>query len=147
MKRLPSLSRRALMFGSLGLPMAGYAWADSGHGPEGIGVTITSVGPDNLDPNKTAVGVQIDNDRRVDAILRKVESNHGTAELHKTVTVFGRTTRSPIKFFTVTGESTSFLRPPNRQITIDHVFTPEMYLAFGFDFGPRGQIFTEFGTP
>ena len=139
------MKRRTALIGLGASTLVTPVWGDTGHGEQGVGVTITSVGPDALDPNKTAVGVQIDNDRRVDVILRSVQTNYGDATLHKTVKVFGSTTRSVIQFFTINGVSTSFLRPPARQITVDEPFSPNTYYAFGFDFGPVGQIYAEWG--
>ena len=140
------MKRRALLSG-LVVSYAFAVSADTGHGEQGVGVAITSVGPDSLDPNKTAIGVQIDNERRVDAILRSVQTNFGDGVMHKTVTIFGTTTRSTIQFLTINGRSTSFLRPPSRQITVNEPFSPGTYYAFGFDFGPIGQIYAEWGDP
>ncbi|MEO1563070.1 MAG: hypothetical protein AAFR98_06495 [Pseudomonadota bacterium] len=137
--------RRRLALVGLFSAVAVPSFADTGHGKDGVGVSITSVGPDSLDPTKTAVGIQVDNDRRVDAILRSVQTNYGDAVMHKTVSLFGTTTRTTIQFLTINGRSTSFLRPPSRQITIDEPFSPEKYYAFGFDFGPIGQVYSEWG--
>ena len=141
------MKRRTVLLGMGSSGLVSPLWADTGHNEQGVGVTVTSVGPDELDPNKTAVGVQIDNDRRVDAILRSVQTNYGAAVIHKTVSVFGNKTRTPIQFFTINGVSTSFLRPPARQITVDEPYSPGTYYAFGFDFGPMGQVYVEWGQP
>ncbi|MEM9716463.1 MAG: hypothetical protein AAF826_08095 [Pseudomonadota bacterium] len=141
------LTRRATVLGLSSLSFGSVAWSDIGHNEQGVGVSIISVEKDSLDPTKTAVGIQVDNDRRVDAILRSVETNYGTAEMHKTVKFFGNTTRTSIQFLTVNGRSTSFLRPPTRQITVNEPYTPNAYYAFGFDFGPMGQIYAEWGEP
>ena len=138
--------RRGFLMG-LAVSSGWPALADTGHGEQGIGLTITSVGPDTLDPTKTAVGVQIDNDNSVDVILRSVRTNYGDALMHRTVTVFGSTTRKPIQFLAINGVSTSFLRPPTRQITVDHPFAENAYYAFEFNFGPVGNIFKEIGEP
>ena len=139
------MKRRTALIGIASFGVMSPIYADTGHNEQGVGVTITSVGPDALDPSKTAIGVQIDNDRRVDVILRSVQTNYGDGVIHKTVKVFGNQTRSVIQFFTINGVSTSFLRPPTRQITINEPFSPGKYYALGFDFGPVGQIYAEWG--
>ncbi|MEO0342951.1 MAG: hypothetical protein AAF198_05890 [Pseudomonadota bacterium] len=132
---------------SVGLISLGcQSFGDTGHGENGVEITIMSVGPDALDPNKTAVGVEVFNNRRAEAVLRNVETNYGLSVMHKTVSVFGNQTRSVIQFLSVRGNGLTILRPPTRQITIDEPFSPDKYYAFGFDFGPIGRIYVEWGT-
>lgn len=139
------MKRRDIIFGlPMGLATA-RAWADAGHGDQGVGVIITSIGPDQDNPNRTAVGIEITNDRQVDAILRSVQTNYGDAQMQRRVTVLGTTTLNAIQFLAVNGETVERLTPPDRQITVNEPYSPETYFAFGFDFGPLGQVYAEIG--
>ena len=143
---LDRLNRRAFLAGLAGLKFAPFARADTGHGFFEISVFITSVGPDSQDPSKTAMGVEITNFQQVDAVLRGIQTNYGPGQMHRTVSLLGTSTRSAMQFLAVNGGAVEILEPPERQITIDEPYSPDTYYALGFDFGPMGQVYAEWGS-
>lgn len=141
--------RRSILFVLLSfifvsLPHEGRSGADD-HGDLRLWISITNLSADPYFADKTALGLEIENEGQADLILRSVKTNFGDATFFRKIEVFGAPVINPIARIAVPGKNITEIALPGTWISIDTPYLPSKSYALGLDFGPMGMTFFEAG--
>ena len=130
------------------LACASAAWAnEDDHALTRDNLLIEGVALVALDGDATDLRATLTNNSGADIILRKVLSNKGDIVVEQKLKLFGRVTWRKMSFLQINKENTIRFDGDKYRLVVGEPLAADQYLAFGFDFGPKGKVYYQYPEP